>query len=205
VRRTGIAAAAALLTLAILPASSLAVVAGTLDQDVEPGQGDYLSDSPLTQTFTAGLTGQLTMVELYCVTDTGGIGSATLSVGSADATGDCSGDAAGWTSFVFASPPAVTAGQQYTIAFQCETPTHWGVAAAAYSGGAAGDGDGNPLRGVDDFAFRTYVLSQQTTPPTTTTGSSGSSGGLPWWLPAMAALVMSSLVVASRRQVERAR
>jgi hypothetical protein len=192
----------AILALALLPASVQAA-AGTLDQHADPGENSHLSDGELTQTFTAGMTGQLTQIELRCVTDTGGTGSVHLSVGSANASGECGGEAAGWVTFVFASPPAVVTGHVYTITFHCETPTHWSLAAADYTGGAPG---GDPLPAID-FAFRTYVLAAAATqPPTTTAVESHPSSGPPiWWLPAALALALGSLVVVAWRRRDRIR
>jgi hypothetical protein len=194
--RVRIAAMGAILALLVIPTGVLALVGGTLDVDVEPGAGNHLSDSTLTQTFTAGLTGQLTEVELYCMTDTGTLGTVTLSVDAADSSGgQCSGDAMGWVAFTFASPLNVTAGQQYTITFECITPTHWGTAAAPYSGGSAAEG-GEPI--ADDMAFRTYVLTATPPPTSTVVGHAPAAGSALWLLSALLAFALGSLAVIRR-------
>jgi hypothetical protein len=191
------AASAALLTLMLVPVAGAAT--GTLDQQAPPGEGSYLVDWTLTQTFTAGLTGQLTEVDLYCVTDTGSDGPADVSVGSASTTGTCPGAGAAWAAFVFSSPLSITAGQQYTITFHDPTPTHWFEAAADYPGGAGADPENTEFSG--DFAFRTWVLSTATAPPTTVVASERGSAQDPpaWLLPAGLASVAATLVVLRRR------
>jgi len=222
-RRSRIAAiAAAVLALAILPAGVQAVaVAGTLDQSVAPGESLYLTDSTQTQTFTAGLTGQLTLVQIYCAGDTdSSVASLTISIGTHIAVGTC-GPGAGWTSFDFtklppepavqpalaADPPAVTAGQQYTITIDIAVPHRLGVAAADYAGGAVAE-HGNPIDGVTDLAFRTYVLAAASTmPPTSAAGSSRSSDEAPptWLLAAAFACVAGMLITGRRYQSARTR
>jgi hypothetical protein len=197
--RVRIAVVGAILTLLVIPSGALALGVGTLDVDVEPGAGYHLSDGVMTQTFTAGLTGQLTQVELYCMTELV-VGDVTLSVDSADSSGgQCGSDAMGWVAFTFASPLNVTAGQQYTITFQCMTPTHWGTAAVPYSGGSAMDGD--PI--ADDIAFRTYVLAATPPPTATATGPAAPGGSMSWLIFAVLGLVAASLYALGRRQAGR--
>jgi hypothetical protein len=215
------AVAAAVLALAILPAGVQAVaVAGTLDQSVPPGESLYLTNSTKTQTFTAGLTGQLTLVQIYCAGDTASsVASLTISIGTHIAVGTC-GPGAGWTSFDFttlppepavqpalaADPPAVTAGQQYTITIVGGMPRRLGTAAANYAGGAAAMG-GEPIDGVTDLAFRTYVLAAAATmPPTSAAGRSSSSDGAPpIWLLAAAFACVAGTLTGRRYQSARTR
>ena len=215
-RRSRIAAiAAAVLALAVLApaAQAVVVVPGTLDQSVPPGASLYLTDSKSTQTFTAGLTGQLVLVQLYCAGDTDtAVASLTISIGTHVAVAQC-GPGAGWTSFDFttlppepavqpalaADPPAVTAGQQYTITIDIAVPHRMGIAAANYAGGAAAEG-GEPIDGVTDLAFRTYVLAAAATmPPTSAAGSSRSSDGAPVWLLLAGFACLAGLLIAGRR------
>jgi hypothetical protein len=222
-RRSRIAAiAAAVLALAVLaPAVQAKAIPGTLDQSVAPRESLYLTDSSSTQTFTAGLTGQLTFVELYCSGDTDtSTALLTISIGTHIAVGQC-GPGANWTGFDFttlspepavqpalaADPPTVTAGQQYTITIDIAVPHRMGVAAANYAGGAAAEG-GEPIDGVTDFAFRTYVLGAAATmPPTSAAGSSRSSDGAPpvWLFAAAFACIAGVLITGRRYQSARTR
>jgi hypothetical protein len=194
--RARFAAPLAVLALLLLPSTAVATpIPGTLDQEVLPGEGStYLADWNVTQRFTAGLTGELVLVELYCFSDVGLPAAVTVTLGSSTATGAC-GDTVAWVPIFFGSTPPdaagravaaggpiVVAGQHYTITFGSPTPTHWGVAASNYAGGAAAAA-GEPIQDVTDFAFRTYVNTSVTPPPTSAFASAGGSdAGSPLWL-----------------------
>jgi len=158
------AVAAAMLVLALAPGSAgAAPTPGSLDQSVGPGASRYVSDAPLSQTFTAGQTGFLTHLELYCDSNEGGDVDVSLSVGTSTAHALC-GNTAGWVDFLlsWSTPPQVISGQQYTIALSGGTVIGLAVSASDYAGGAA-SASGAPIPGVSDFAFRTYVYTASTT------------------------------------------
>ncbi len=171
IRRSIAAAAAAALLMALAPAYVSATVAipGSLDQSVAPGADTYADlSTSVTQTFTAGKSGLLTYIALYCsVSDDFQDGIAiTVSIGSSSASATCVDTEEAVDLFFPATPPSVTSGQQYTMTISHgeDQPISLYPAASDYSGGAAAGGDGNPIDGVTDFAFQTYVL----VPPTTT-------------------------------------
>jgi|SRR5271157_5384326 len=158
------AVAAVMLILAIAPSSFAVVVLGTLDQSAAPGTTPYLSDWDVSQTFTAGRTGLLTQVQLYCDSNGGGDVSVSLSVGTSSGDATC-GNTPGWADFVLISAIQVVAGQQYTIAHAGGQPFDLYVTASDYAGGAAA-ANGNPITDpvvVSDFAFQTYVYNPSTT------------------------------------------
>jgi hypothetical protein len=168
-RRAIAAVGAVMLALALAPGTAFGIpILGTLDQSTSPGTRVFMfgSISGVTQTVTAGRTGVLTAVELYC--DGGGSTvMVNVSVGSDTSGAQCG--TLGWAFFPLFTP--VTAGQQFTIAITSGgTPMGLAESASDYSGGQATDvstGErpqaGVPPTDVSDFAFRTYVWVPSTT------------------------------------------
>jgi hypothetical protein len=154
------AAAAAALLLALVPGGARAALPGAQDQVVNPGASMHSTLQSVTQTFTAGVTGALTHVEVYC-----SAASATTVYVLFDVyllhTADC-GPTADWVDFVLPSSYLVGAGTQHTLVINNGFASiDLGVAAADYAGGEATEG-GSPITGVPDVAFRTYVVPIQT-------------------------------------------
>jgi hypothetical protein len=153
----------AVLALALLPGSVAAVMPGGLDRNVPPAATPtyYTATDTVTQTFTAGVLGALTHVELYCRAS-GDPVAVTIFVNLLrEATADCT-SAAGWVDFTFTQSQLMAVGSSGTLMISPAAEVDLGVAGSSYSGGAAGDDVGAPIA-VDDFAFRTYVLPLQTT------------------------------------------
>jgi hypothetical protein len=161
-------AAAAALLVGLMPGIAAADgwAPGVKDQSTGWNESMWTSDgNAVTQTVTAGMTGDLTRVRLYCAfPDTADVG---IQLGSSWASGMCSG--AGWWNYNFRAPlPHVTAGSQFTLRI---SPTDgdnvsFGIANSDYAGGAAAEG-GDPIEyegsPVTDFAFETYVMGSPTT------------------------------------------
>jgi hypothetical protein len=98
----------------------------TLDQALDIAGNEHFQSSSLRQTFTAGLTGQLTSVALYFDTNSE-LNSGTLTVFEGSGTGgtvlavQSFSFPAGFEGFVevgLLAPPQVTTGQIYTMRFQ---------------------------------------------------------------------------------------
>lgn len=159
--------AAALLVLVMVPGGVQAVepsstVGVTLDQSAEPGTASYVMSNAASQTFTPSLTGLLTNVYLYCAGTGGAEGTLDLSVEGNEASAQC-GITAGWVN-VAVGLVQVYAGQQATIVISgSEPPVELAGAAADYAGGKATDASGDPISGISDFAFKTYVITASTT------------------------------------------
>ena len=161
-RRASTAMAAALMFLCLAPGLAQAVaIPGTLDQSAPPGATVYHVDSgTVTQTFTAGMTGGLTYIALYCGSGGGGAVDVDVAVGISSGSGQCE-DTPGWVDLILTGDQTVTAGQQYTITLGGSAMDLY-VAASNYTGGQAAVG-GNPITGVSDIAFQTYVWNPSTT------------------------------------------
>lgn len=157
----------ALLALVVLPMSSgPALALGTLDQEVLPGAfGVSLCCASPTQTFTAGLTGDLDTVALYGSTGIGAtwnvsiyatnLGSPTgpaLGTGSAAAPGS-----AGWTEIALTPFVPVVTGTMYAIVVSGPSPSWRFAFPGTYAGGSFSSGG--------DAAFRTYVTPPPPPPP----------------------------------------
>jgi hypothetical protein len=159
------AATASVLALALLPGGAWAAMPGGLDQNVPPAgtpvMAAFSAGDAVTQTFTAGVTGALTHVELYCEGASGPAGVDIYFGTFHEASGTCPGTA-GWVDLNFKASQLMAAGSTSTIRIVASDDLSLGVAGAGYSGGAAGDAVGDPITGLDDFAFRTYVLPLQT-------------------------------------------
>ena len=165
-RRLLTVAAAAALLVGLMPGiASAAWAPGVKDQSTIWSESLWSSDgSTVTQTVTAGITGDLTRVRLYCAFS--GVADVGIHVGSSWASGICS--SAGWWNYNFRAPFAhVTAGSQFTLQISStdEDSVNLGIANSDYAGGAAAEGgypidnDGSP---VTDFAFETYVMGSPT-------------------------------------------
>jgi len=167
-KRSLMVAAGAVLLVGLMPgiACAGAWAAGVKDQSTVWGESLWSSDgNTVTQTVTAGMTGDLTRVRLYCAFS--GVADVSIHVGSSWASGICS--SAGWWNYNFRAPFAhVTAGSQFTLQISStdEDSVDLGIANSDYAGGAAAEGgdpidnDGSP---VTDFAFETYVMGSPTT------------------------------------------
>jgi hypothetical protein len=164
---------------ALLAAPVLAVIPGTLDQH----NNDTTGATPNTgvqyaQTFTAGLTGELTDVRLYCMgygadssvnDDTIALYSVTAGApdqllgtsAQSDASSSC--DSTGsWVDFTFTGHNVV-AGTQYAVVIGGNDA--WGMSPSdAYAGGSACNGGEGWSCGQPDYLFETYVLAAAATP-----------------------------------------
>ena len=152
---------ALLLTLAG-PGNALAV--GTPDQGIGPDWFAYSAPFTMSQTFTAGITGQLDTVALFgsngtwnvAIRDAAG-GAPTgpyLATGSAPANG-------GWSQISLTPAIDITAGTMYAIVVAGTTP-FWNAGAGDYPGGTGFFAD---EAFVLDFAFQTYVTPPPPPPP----------------------------------------
>ena len=218
-KRTLTAASAAVLALAVAAGPVLALPPGSPDQNVPPGGG--LPAVPLTtgmsQTFTAGLTGQLTLVVVACQAAVVPMDAQpqpvpiSITVGGKSATANCPAgaqvsvrpNAVISAQFVFASPPWVVKGHQYKITFDAKGNNVAMYAAAdPYAGGAAAAAGGGPIDGVTDFAFATFVNTNATPPATGTDPSEtpASGGSTRWLLPALLAFGLGAYAVLQRRK-----
>lgn len=127
-----------------------------LDQSNETGSG-YVMHSYVGQTFTAGMSGKLTMVSVEC----GDSGNVTLELSgggvSASATTNITDD--GWHDFVFDTPPDITAGTQYTFILYPDSGTikvFYNGNDSSYTGGQIITPPGITISG--DVLFKTYVM-----------------------------------------------
>jgi hypothetical protein len=155
------AACATVLALALLPGSAMAALPGTVDQSTSPGATSYLSDTVLVQSFTAGRTGALTHIELYC-SDDGIPADITLAFSMALTHSGTCGATADWVDFVLPNSYLVAAGNTYDITINTGyVPFRIYGSAADYAGGEATESGGS-ITGISDFAFRTYVEPIQT-------------------------------------------
>jgi hypothetical protein len=180
---------AAIVGATVLAASSIglaspAAAIGTLDQSAtgSDGGGSDLQNTSMTlsQTFTAGMGGQLAQVDLY-LSKSGTPTSATLSIKAVDGSGNPIGIAlasevvsaaaiSGVFStipVVFANPATITAATQYALVLSCQSCASgfpfmsrigWGTATNSYSDGIADNSNYSPWAGGGlDFMFATYV------------------------------------------------
>jgi hypothetical protein len=162
-KRRGLALCAGVLLLGLLPGSVLAKPG--VDQqmtDCTTGFGSH----PFAQTFTTGMTGTLTGVDLN-LTETSKK-SITVSIFSAPfgtptglslASGSTTVNFSGWYSFDFSIPLSVTAERKYAIVFDVGTGSACGSNANKYLRGEAlvQNPTWSVLTGAD-FAFKTYML-----------------------------------------------
>jgi hypothetical protein len=219
VKRFAVAISMGCLLLALVPATTMAVVVpADLDQSNETHGLSIGTTADLAQTFTAGKTGALTDVELYW-TGSGTIPvsiyatAAGLPTGAALATTSLtitSVDA--WIDFTFGTPANVTSGTMYAIVFNTgETAAAFG-SLENYANGQALFNNGAWIPMPDnltlkDFAFWTYVhvaapTAAPTAPPTTTASAPAPDSGLPVLLLPVASILflVGFLVPLIRRQ-----
>lgn len=176
--RRALALLAGLLLLALAPGPALA--ASVVDQkgEVENISWGGANLSSFAQTFTVGITGKLTSVDLRLSEDTAVSVTAhisALSGGSPRGTGLTSGSASvhfvAWYHFPLSPSVTVTAGQTYGIVFSVgSTGTVYGSTGDQYPGGQAlikGTGSWVPPQAGVDFEFRTYVEKAAPTPAPT--------------------------------------
>ena len=175
---------AVLLAASSIGLASPAAAVGTLDQSAtgSNGGGSNVQNTSMTlsQTFTAGMSGQLAQVDLY-LSKYGTPTSATLSIKAVDGSGNPTGaplasevvSEAGISGvfstipFAFANPATVTALTQYALVLSCQgcgsgfpfgSYINWGLATNSYSGGIADNSNYSPWAGGGyDFIFATYV------------------------------------------------
>src|SRR5664280_384341 len=173
-KRNAMALLAGLLLIVLVPGSVLAITPGaTLDQHQDTSDTCSVYGNNWAQTFTVGITGQLTDVGLSLEMD--GTGTANVSIqtlnssfqpsgtplatGSAQVTGSKS-----WVYFSLSVPVSVVAGQRYAI-----VPITGGLVFSScgagtdlYAGGQVWYFDGSMWsNGGDsdyDLEFRTYVV-----------------------------------------------
>ena len=194
-KRRILALFAGLLLVALVPGSTLALVA-VVDQSNVPAAPPPVTNTSgtLAESFTVGQTGLMTAVDLYLIT-AGGAVSTTVNImaldgsghptGAALATGTVSVSTTGaFINFPFATALSVTAGQTYAIEVVLGDAGPWwyGDTGNTYGGGAAmftntfPTGWTAPAPPVNtpilDYYFRTYVAPPlppgATAPPTST-------------------------------------
>ena len=222
-KRLGLVVFSALLLVALLPGAVSAAIAGTPDQSNDPASSNpptIGTAGQIAQTFTAGMTGSLTGVQLFLM----GFGTVTASIestsgglptGPALASVSASWNGVGWVDFPFAVP--VISGTKYAIVFNTGANGAAEGSADTYSGGQALIVNGTWMSIQDyasssllfDFAFQTFVdvpvvAPPQTAPPTNTDSSpsSNETGSLAWLLPAELIGLLGgalALVIRSRR------
>ncbi len=201
-RVIGLSAVLPVAFLALTAGPALATPPGTLDQHQEVWSGGYSAYddgySATAQTFTAGMSGTLTGVSLYCVNygntdntdtqvqiqgvDSGGYPNGTV-LATSDVTNDASStcDGGGWVDFLFSSGPTVAAGTAYAIVWPGYA--QWGDSSAGDpypSGAECNDGEGwfCSVGEVNwDYAFRTYVQGGTTQAPLVSISKSNSASG----------------------------
>lgn len=180
-----IAGAVVLATSSMGLASPAAAAVGTLDQSSSAFGGNRTSltnDSLIiSQSFTAGLSGNLTQIDVYIEANNGPT-SVLIGIKAADGTGlptgpllsseilTPSGFTNGIVSVVFTNPAVVTANSSYTIVLSCtgcgvgsmfnQSTFTIGMPGTNYPGGLAERSDVNPHpwgAGGLDLVFATYV------------------------------------------------
>jgi hypothetical protein len=133
-----------------------------LDQFQENGGGGITS-TYFGQTFTAGMTGELTKISVKCGQGANGPTNITLefSGSGVPASATTYVTSLGWYDFVFASPPRVVAGYQYQFMLYPESGSMevaWNGNNSGYASGKILTREGLTLSG--DLHFRTYVVEE---------------------------------------------
>jgi hypothetical protein len=184
-KRRALALCAGLLLLGLMPASTLAnnpTPPSRLDQSADTG-GTSTGGSLQAQTFTAGITGPLSGVDLSFAI--GGTTTVNVSLqgvhnvagqmvpdGFPKATASASVTGLDWSTwnwfhFSFSTPPSVTAGTMYAIVFDPGLAGAHGPAADNYAGGQAWglslQTTWVPVGNLSDFGFETYIQDTVTT------------------------------------------
>jgi hypothetical protein len=160
VTRRSILGAVASALVVVAPAPGLASAAapirvGNLDQDVEPQAGSIIV--PVGSPATAGASGRLSYVALYCSTSSAGGDVVSIVMGSAFADSLCTASP-GWVQFAFREPPTVLSGAHYGFTILAHSPDGdtLAIASTDYAGGCL-QSNGTCRQDVTDIAFRTYV------------------------------------------------
>ena len=191
-RISRIVATSSVLMLGAVFLCQSAQAVGTLDQSVEPSSGAYYpsyTGQLMGQSFTAGMSGELSHVELSVTVPATPSVPFTLSLyqsvaglptGSALASVSVPASSFAvttnitptWVDFVFQAPASVTAGTQYVLVESLGGSGQYSIyqGVAGYSGGAAiaDMGAGWVIDPTSDLMFRTYVTpssSSGATPP----------------------------------------
>jgi hypothetical protein len=171
IRRVLILLAAASALAAVVPAAALAAPA--IDQQNPAANNTMLDIGLQAQTFTVGVTGALTSVDLstYMQSGTGTVHVAITAVDGSGfptgpdlATGTATiGSTAAFTNVPLSPNRAVTSGEHYAITFYVnDLATQYNTQSnttGAYGGGTGLflDGSWSALSGDSDWTFRTYV------------------------------------------------
>ena len=180
-----------LLATAVTPLATPAAMAVTnLDQENTGSPSGSMGADTLAQTFTAGVSGALTQVEVHISSFGNSVVQIASVVGgrpsgnvlaSGTIISECFGCGNDWTTVSFAAPPTVTAGDQYAIVIRRDRAANsyidWSVTQNQYGGGV-GWLAGFP---AGPFLFKTYVddAPVDATPPgiaPTVTGTEGQAG-----------------------------
>lgn len=176
-KRGALALCSGFLLLGLLPGFALATVPGTLDQSNDPTIYNVSGPATLAQTFTAGLSGPLSSVDLYIRMQPAASVNVSIegtALGVPDGTVVATTSASvsvteAWVNFPFSTPPNVTSGTVYAIVFSANNGDVGASADTAYSGGEAlRSPSGSWLTYPDpalDFAFRTYVTVAESQSP----------------------------------------
>ena len=175
--RRALALGAGLLLLALTPGSALAASVVDQKDEIDTTGWAGTATNSFTQTFTVGITGKLTSIDLSlseaaAVTVTARISA--LSGGAPRGTGLATGSASvqflGWYNFPLSPPVSVTAGHAYGIVFTVGVGgAAYGSAGTVYPGGQAlvKEGASWAPHPEMDFEFRTYVEKAAATPAPT--------------------------------------
>jgi hypothetical protein len=185
VKRPVIAISAAALLLSMWPGTAFGTaISGVLDQSNVAVSATSHSGATEAQTFTAGITGQLTAVELWAeyvpplVAAPGGVQPNPAPIISVGIYGAAAGiptgsplsstsgtpvGSAGWVVFTLSTPIPVVSGTQYAIVFTI-SPYANVFLAGSYSGGTrVSQVSSSWVKNAgDDYAFQTYVYAQYT-------------------------------------------
>jgi len=177
-RRIVGAAIAAMLTMAQLPGAASAAMPGTLDQNVDVAGSPTVTmldpGQTLSQTFTAGVDGLLTRVDLHCGSVSGPVNVTLFAFGLLEGTVSCYNQE--WVEFDFKQSAAMNAGDSGLLQIQAGGYSALlGRAASDYAGGSA-DIDGAP---TPDIAFRTYMMPMETMSNTWSPGSVNQGASTP--------------------------
>ena len=153
------------------PLAASSSAAGTLDQSQTAQEsGSSVDPSPLAQTFTAGMSGSLSEVDLLLrsnedytdpvtveIRDTsGGAPASTVLASATVMDSELSRSSYNWIAVNFAHPATVQAGTQYAIVAYTSGTEHWGFASGDPDAGGTAWGTSGAVPSLD-FAFKTYV------------------------------------------------
>jgi hypothetical protein len=191
-RRGIVAFVLGVLLLSLLPAAALAA---PVQDQANTSTGSSYAGGTMAQTFTAGMTGDLTSVRLYL--SSGNAESQTVSIEGVDGSSNPDGNVLAsasasiadtgvgnpaWVDFTFGTPASVTSGTQYAIVMTTVNVQWYGTAENYAGGGAAASAGGWIGYGptLADFSFATFVDAATTpTPSPTATPTSQIRGATP--------------------------